>query len=226
MALHVLNTNGSDVECSFFLVTADLWSADGRKEMNLVSHPSSADRFVPSHGSKSKRRSSALQSGQTSPVESHSGSTCSYPADGHVSDLSPRFFTLGIKRLSVSVLCDISCGFTPYTNVQSSRLSVHTSIRFSRLSSVEPLRAIPRFFSQLELRHSGTQRLSVTGSSIDERIGQDRSPFNFDERPWTIRSRLASCGCYAGIRRGNLQSLARRGPLLCREFVIPRLFWS
>ncbi|KAF5387883.1 hypothetical protein D9615_000626 [Tricholomella constricta] len=45
-----------DVDCSFFLVTVDLWSADGKHEMNLVLHPSSADRYVPSHSSKTRRR--------------------------------------------------------------------------------------------------------------------------------------------------------------------------
>ncbi|KAG6903396.1 hypothetical protein C0995_005419 [Termitomyces sp. Mi166 len=45
-----------DVDCSFFLVTVDLWSADGKHEMNLVLHPSSADRFVPPHTTKTKRR--------------------------------------------------------------------------------------------------------------------------------------------------------------------------
>ncbi|KAG6889230.1 hypothetical protein C0992_005925 [Termitomyces sp. T32_za158] len=45
-----------DVECSFFLVTVDLWSADGTQEMNLVLHPSSTDRFVPAHTTKTRRR--------------------------------------------------------------------------------------------------------------------------------------------------------------------------
>ncbi|KAE9409936.1 hypothetical protein BT96DRAFT_461573 [Gymnopus androsaceus JB14] len=36
-----------DIDSSFFLVTVDLWSADGKQEMNLVLHPSSADRYVP-----------------------------------------------------------------------------------------------------------------------------------------------------------------------------------
>ncbi|KAG6336583.1 hypothetical protein ID866_2492 [Astraeus odoratus] len=40
--------NVDEVDCSFFLVTVDLWSADGKREMNLVLHPSStADRYVP-----------------------------------------------------------------------------------------------------------------------------------------------------------------------------------
>lgn len=38
---------GSDIDSSFFLVTVDLWSADGKQEMNLVLHPSSTDRYVP-----------------------------------------------------------------------------------------------------------------------------------------------------------------------------------
>jgi len=38
-----------DVDIDFFVVTVDLWSADGREEMNLVLHPSSADRYLPAH---------------------------------------------------------------------------------------------------------------------------------------------------------------------------------
>ncbi|GLB34061.1 putative velB [Lyophyllum shimeji] len=45
-----------DVDCSFFLVTVDLWSADGKHEMNLVLHPSSADRYVPPNTTKTRRR--------------------------------------------------------------------------------------------------------------------------------------------------------------------------
>ncbi|KAI0775336.1 hypothetical protein BC629DRAFT_1594977 [Irpex lacteus] len=45
-----------EVDCSFFLVTVDLWSADGTKEMNLVLHPTSADRYTPANAPKSKRR--------------------------------------------------------------------------------------------------------------------------------------------------------------------------
>lgn len=46
----------SDMDCSFFLVTVDLWSADGKHETNLVLHPSSADRFIPPHSSTKSRR--------------------------------------------------------------------------------------------------------------------------------------------------------------------------
>ncbi|KAL4249637.1 Velvet domain-containing protein [Abortiporus biennis] len=45
-----------EIDCSFFLVTVDLWSQDGKHEMNLVLHPTSADRYVPSNTPKAKRR--------------------------------------------------------------------------------------------------------------------------------------------------------------------------
>ncbi|KAK0206842.1 velvet factor [Desarmillaria ectypa] len=35
-----------DVDYSFFLVTVDLWSGDGKQEINLVLHPSLAERYV------------------------------------------------------------------------------------------------------------------------------------------------------------------------------------
>ncbi|KAI0335682.1 hypothetical protein GY45DRAFT_1430809 [Cubamyces sp. BRFM 1775] len=48
-----------EIDCSFFLVTVDLWSADGKHEMNLVLHPTSADRYVPANTPKNKRRATA-----------------------------------------------------------------------------------------------------------------------------------------------------------------------
>ncbi|PIL37344.1 hypothetical protein GSI_01037 [Ganoderma sinense ZZ0214-1] len=45
-----------EIDCSFFLVTVDLWSSDGKHEMNLVLHPTSADRYVPANTPKGKRR--------------------------------------------------------------------------------------------------------------------------------------------------------------------------
>lgn len=57
----------SEVDCSFFLVTVDLWSADGSKEMNLVLHPTSSDRYVPSHASKKRRATTS----STAPPTSH-----------------------------------------------------------------------------------------------------------------------------------------------------------
>ncbi|KAF9569270.1 hypothetical protein CPC08DRAFT_732033 [Agrocybe pediades] len=62
-----------EVDCSFFLVTVDLWSADGKQEMNLVLHPSSTERYVPTSTPKSKRKgrgsspSSQYQAGSSTP---------------------------------------------------------------------------------------------------------------------------------------------------------------
>ncbi|KAH9943236.1 velvet factor-domain-containing protein [Epithele typhae] len=50
-----------EIDCSFFLVTVDLWSADGKHEMNLVLHPTSADRYVPANTPKGKRRGTVTQ---------------------------------------------------------------------------------------------------------------------------------------------------------------------
>ncbi len=50
---------------SFFLVTVDLWSGDGKQEMNLVLHPSSSERYVqqtPKSSNNTRRRTS--KSGQ------------------------------------------------------------------------------------------------------------------------------------------------------------------
>ncbi|KAI6047533.1 velvet factor-domain-containing protein [Pisolithus marmoratus] len=71
-----------EVDCSFFLVTVDLWSADGAKEMNLVLHPSStSDRYVPVGTNKSKQHRSSNptvpspRSNHPSPPSSHSTPT-------------------------------------------------------------------------------------------------------------------------------------------------------
>ncbi|KAI0068580.1 hypothetical protein BV25DRAFT_1866564 [Artomyces pyxidatus] len=50
--------NEDEIDCSFFLATADLWSADGTAERNLVLHPTSSDRYITTHAPK-KRRSNA-----------------------------------------------------------------------------------------------------------------------------------------------------------------------
>ena len=46
----------SDIDVAFFVVTVDLWSSDGKEEMNLVLHPSSADRYIPTNVAKPRRR--------------------------------------------------------------------------------------------------------------------------------------------------------------------------
>jgi len=62
----LLSICDSDMDCSFFLVTVDLWSADGKHETNLVLHPSSADRYIPPHSStKSRRRGTSSSAPQS-----------------------------------------------------------------------------------------------------------------------------------------------------------------
>ncbi|KXN92292.1 hypothetical protein AN958_08523 [Leucoagaricus sp. SymC.cos] len=65
-----------DIDWSFFLVLVDLWSADGKQEMNLVLHPSSADRYMPIPSSKNNRRrgtsinqTQQSHSGQQTPIQ-------------------------------------------------------------------------------------------------------------------------------------------------------------
>lgn len=47
--------NDGDIDCSFFVVTADLWSSDGKFERNLVLHPTSSDRYSAAHAPKKRR---------------------------------------------------------------------------------------------------------------------------------------------------------------------------
>ncbi|KAJ3932990.1 MAG: velvet factor-domain-containing protein [Lentinula lateritia] len=74
-----------DVDCSFFVVTVDLWSADGKQEMNLVLHPSSADRYVPPptpNTTKSRRKgvtTSSMGPPASSSSSSNTNSTSSLP---------------------------------------------------------------------------------------------------------------------------------------------------
>jgi len=48
----------SEIDYTFFLATVDLWSEDGRQEMNLVLHPTSSDRSVPFQSKARKRLNS------------------------------------------------------------------------------------------------------------------------------------------------------------------------
>ncbi|KAG8218532.1 velvet factor [Butyriboletus roseoflavus] len=64
-----------ELDCSFFLVTVDLWSADGKREMNLVLHPSSStDRYVSTIPAKPKKHRTTIspRSDHPSPPSSHS----------------------------------------------------------------------------------------------------------------------------------------------------------
>ncbi|EAU84336.1 hypothetical protein CC1G_01332 [Coprinopsis cinerea okayama7 len=71
-----------DVDCSFFLVTVDLWSADGKQEMNLVLHPSSTDKYAPPNPptkpSASTTRRRTISSSSRPP--GHQASNSSTPA--------------------------------------------------------------------------------------------------------------------------------------------------
>lgn len=72
-----------DLDCSFFLVTVDLWSADGQHEMNLVLHPSSTERHATHSSSKAKKRGNSTSTtahrpttaSQSTPTSSHYRST-------------------------------------------------------------------------------------------------------------------------------------------------------
>lgn len=46
----------SDIDFAFFIASVDLWSADGEREVNLVLHPSSADRYIPATQVTKRRR--------------------------------------------------------------------------------------------------------------------------------------------------------------------------
>ena len=68
----------SELDSSFFLVTVDLWSADGKREMNLVLHPSSStDRYVSTMAAKPKKSrgipsAASPRTDHPSPSSSHS----------------------------------------------------------------------------------------------------------------------------------------------------------
>lgn len=48
-----------EIDYTFFLATVDLWSEDGKQEMNLVLHPTSSDRSVPFQAKARKRLNSS-----------------------------------------------------------------------------------------------------------------------------------------------------------------------
>lgn len=73
-----------DVDCSFFLVTADLWSSDGKHEMNLVLHPTSSDRYITTHAPK--RRRTNAPSTSIHPPGDHAN-----PTPSTSSPITPKF---------------------------------------------------------------------------------------------------------------------------------------
>jgi len=70
----------SDIDCSFFLVTADLWSADGKREMNLVLHPTSSDRYITTHVPKRRRQNAPLPPANPPGDHHNSAPTSSSPS--------------------------------------------------------------------------------------------------------------------------------------------------
>ncbi|KAJ7490273.1 velvet factor-domain-containing protein, partial [Mycena galericulata] len=74
-----------DVDCSFFLVTVDLWSEDGLHERNLVLHPSSGDRYVPVQTNKPRRRGGSStvppRSGHQTPISRSTPTPSHYRSD-------------------------------------------------------------------------------------------------------------------------------------------------
>ncbi|CAA7260087.1 unnamed protein product [Cyclocybe aegerita] len=72
-----------EVDCSFFLVTVDLWSADGKHEMNLVLHPSSADRYAPTNSSSKTRRRGASASTPARPSGNQTPAGRNSPPPGY-----------------------------------------------------------------------------------------------------------------------------------------------
>ncbi|KAJ7094460.1 velvet factor [Mycena belliarum] len=108
-----------DVDCSFFLVTVDLWSEDGRHERNLVLHPSSGDRYVPvqAPATKQRRRGSAPgppRSGQQTPISRATPTPAQY-RPGEPSPLAPLAPNAFPPPSSVSVSASSPYGSAPPT---------------------------------------------------------------------------------------------------------------
>jgi hypothetical protein len=76
----------SEIDYTFFLATVDLWSEDGSQEMNLVLHPTSADRYIPSQGQKTRKRvnpRSTQQSESLTPTPASATNSTSYNLRSH-----------------------------------------------------------------------------------------------------------------------------------------------
>jgi hypothetical protein len=99
----------SDLDCSFFLVTVDLWSADGQHEMNLVLHPSSTERHP---SSKPKKKGGSTSTPAHRPTQpGHSTPTTHYRAT-EVIDVHPALnqsHGLNILDRGLNTLCKRSC---------------------------------------------------------------------------------------------------------------------
>ncbi|KIK67767.1 hypothetical protein GYMLUDRAFT_36542 [Collybiopsis luxurians FD-317 M1] len=114
-----------DIDCSFFLVTVDLWSADGKQEMNLVLHPSSADRYVPPTPQTAPNTTKARRRGVT--TSSMGPPTSSGPSPNPISSipstptLDPPFTptnppTWGYPSWSQNENNNSEMGYRPWNN--------------------------------------------------------------------------------------------------------------
>ncbi|KAH7100587.1 velvet factor-domain-containing protein [Auriculariales sp. MPI-PUGE-AT-0066] len=65
----------NDIDFAFFIAAVDLWSAEGDREVNLVLHPSSADRYIPATQVTKQRRRPT----NPSPADQPTASTSSFP---------------------------------------------------------------------------------------------------------------------------------------------------
>ncbi|KAF8559175.1 hypothetical protein OG21DRAFT_1503634 [Imleria badia] len=112
-----------ELDFSFFLVTVDLWSADGKREMNLVLHPSSStDRYVSASSAKPKKLRTAVPAA-ASPRNDHPS-----PASSHSTPNSapepPRPSLDSQSVMSTIIPTETPSAFTtsnyPYTSPESS----------------------------------------------------------------------------------------------------------
>jgi len=87
--------NDDDIDCSFFVVTADLWSPDGKLDRNLVLHPTSSDRYSAAHAPKKRRPNHAAT-----------------PHPGEES--SPQTGLSSASRYSMRLPVDDQVGFQPW----------------------------------------------------------------------------------------------------------------
>ena len=139
--IFVLTPFFSDVDCSFFLVTVDLWSGDGKQETNLVLHPSSAERHPPPHSARPKRRgannnnsaSHPRSSGNHTPISKTTPTPAQYRTGEQVSQHPfPKF------NFKSSVRCLKPSGFTFQAYFPPDQLPISPPTPYSATSSEPP----------------------------------------------------------------------------------------
>ncbi|KAG9317352.1 velvet factor [Chiua virens] len=115
-----------ELDSSFFLVTVDLWSADGKREMNLVLHPSSTtDRYISSMAAKQRKHRTAVPSSAspcTSPSSTHTPVTAPEPPRSSL-DSQPAVTTI--------IPTESPSGFTSPTYSYTSASSIPDPITYS-----------------------------------------------------------------------------------------------